>query len=117
MQEDKVYEQAIEYRNKYWKGRSPQIREAAEFGYITGYKACIESEEYKKLVIDAEHWNRVKNEPVRVVYAERQEEYQRMKESAEKWDKVQEILNGYSLEIKYPDGKTIQIIEQQKSNI
>ncbi len=54
-------------------------------GYIAGWKACESSDEYVK-----------------------------MKKRSEKWDKVQEVLDGYALEIHYPDGKHVIVIEQQK---
>lgn len=41
-------------------------------------------------------------------------DYQKMKEKADKWDKVQEVLQGAKLELRYSDGKTIELISEEK---
>lgn len=41
-------------------------------------------------------------------------EYREMKEKAAKWDKVQEVLQGAKLELRYSDGKTIELISEEK---
>lgn len=69
-------------------------------GYQT---ACKEYQE------DAEKWRNF-NEEVESL----QKKLSLNWEKVEKWNKVQEVLNGYSLEIHYPDGKSITVIEQQK---
>lgn len=42
------------------------------------------------------------------------EEYKQMKKKAAKWDKVQEVLQGAKLELRYSDGKTIELISEEK---